>query len=96
MTAEHDRFCELYMGGLPLDADETEIAALLAPFGEVRDLDLKRHEHSGASRGFGFLKMPQDCVQAAIDALDGTELRDHRVRLNIARDKGAPAPRRRY
>lgn len=96
MTGAEGPYRELYVGGLPLDADEAEVGALFAPYGAVRDLVLIRDEQTGRSRGFGFLKLPQVRLQAAVDALDGHELRGHRVRVNEARDKGAPAPRRRY
>ena len=47
--------------------------------------------------GFGHCRLsvavPED---SGIDALDGLELRGCRVRVNVARDKGQRAPRRRY
>ncbi len=86
----------IYIGSLPLDADESEIRGLFAPYGEVLALQLIRDQETGASRGFGFVKLPPECVQAAVDALDGMTLRECRVRVNVARDKGARAPRRRY
>ena len=86
----------IYIGSLPLDADESEVRGIFAPYGEVLSLTLIRDETTGAFRGFGFAKLPDDCVQAAVDALDGLELRECRVRVNVARDKGAKAPRRRY
>ena len=86
----------IYIGSLPLDADEDEVRGLFAPYGEVLTLHLVRDKETGQSRGFGFVKLPEDRVQAAVDALDGLELRECRVRVNVARDKGARAPRRRY
>ena len=86
----------IYIGSLPLDADEAEVQGLFAPHGEVLKLTLIRDRETGASRGFGFVKLPEDRVQAAVDALDGLELRGCRVRVNVARDKGQKAPRRRY
>lgn len=86
----------IYVGSLPLDVDEDELRALFAPYGAVISLHLIRDRQTGASRGFGFVKLAPDRVQAAVDALDGLELRGCRVRVNVARDKGARAPRRRY
>ena len=86
----------IYIGSLPLDADEAEVRGLFAPFGEVLSLTLIRDHETGQSRGFGFAKLPDDRVQAAVDGLDGIELRDCRVRVNVARDKGQKAPRRRF
>lgn len=86
----------IYVGSLPLDADEDELRGLFAPFGEVLSLHLIRDRATGESRGFGFIKLDPRGVQAAVDALDGMDLRGCRVRVNVARDKGARAPRRRY
>lgn len=87
---------EVFVGGLPPDADEDEVGALFRRFGEVERVTLIREADTGKSRGFGFVLVPDACAQAVIDGLDGLELREHRVRVNEARDKGAPAPRRRY
>jgi RNA recognition motif-containing protein len=86
----------IYIGSLPLDADESEVRGLFAPFGEVLSLTLIRDRDTGHRRGFGFVRLPEDRVQAAVDGLDGLELRGCRVRVNVARDKGQKAPRRRY
>lgn len=92
--AQDDR--NIYVGSLPADMDEDELRGLFAPFGEVLSLHLIRDRETGASRGFGFVKLAPEAVQQAVDDLDGVEVRGCRVRVNIARDKGAPAPRRRY
>lgn len=86
----------IYIGSLPLDADEDEVRGLFAPFGEVLEVTLIRDQETGTSRGFGFVKLPDDRVQAAVDELDGLELRGCRVRVNVARDKGNKPPRRRF
>jgi nucleolin len=93
MTGE-DR--NIYIGSLPLDADEDEVRGLFAPQGDVLRVTLIRDRETGASRGFGFVKLADDRVQAAVDALDGLELRGCRVRVNVARDKGNRPPRRRF
>jgi len=86
----------IYVESLPLDADESEVQGLFAPYGEVHKIVLIRDDETGASRGFGFVKLDDDGVQDAVDALDGMELRGCRVRVNVARDKGKKAPRRRF
>lgn len=86
----------IYVGSLPLDADEAEVQGLFAPFGEVHKVTLIRDQETGASRGFGFVKLADEGVQAAVDELDGLELRGCRVRVNVARDKGKKPPRRRF
>jgi RNA recognition motif-containing protein len=92
----NDRPGEIYAGKLPLDIDENDLRDLFAVFGEVARVVLVR-DAAGCSRGFGFVTMASpESVLPAVDALDGTALRGHVIRVNVARDKGAPAPRRRY
>ena len=86
----------IYVGSLPLDADEDEVRGLFSAHGEVLKVMLIRDRQTGASRGFGFVKLAPERVQAAVDALDGLELRGCRVRVNVARDKGKKPPRRRF
>lgn len=86
----------IYIGSLPLDADEAEVQGLFLPYGEVIKVTLIRDQETGASRGFGFVQLDPDGVLAAVDALDGLELRGCRVRVNVARDKGKKPPRRRF
>jgi len=86
---------EIYVGKLPYDVDEATLRDLFEPYGEVASITLIR-DTSGASRGFGFVKMPLECVQDAVDGLDGHEFDGEPIRVNISRDKGARAPRREY
>jgi polyadenylate-binding protein len=86
----------IYVGKLPPDLVENDLRDLFAAHGEVERVVVVRDE-AGSSRGFGFVTMtsPQS-VLPAVDALDGHEIGDHVIRVNVACDKGAPAPRRRY
>jgi len=86
----------IYVGNLPPDADEVEVRSLFAAWGDVLDLAVVRDGTTGTSRGFAFVKLPADRVLAAVDALDGLELRGHVVRVNLVRNKGEKPPRRRY
>jgi len=86
----------IYVGNLPPDADEAELRGLFSAYGEVLDLVVVRDETTRESRGFGFLQLPPDRVLAAVDALDGFELRGHRLRVNVARNRGEKPPRRRF
>jgi len=85
----------IYVGGLPGDVTADEFRGLFAPFGEVVDATLVLHD-DGRPRGFGFVVMAAAAATAAIEELDGCELRDSRLRVNVARDRGAKPPRRAY
>jgi RNA recognition motif-containing protein len=83
----------IYAGGLPDDVTADEFRDLFAAFGPVADLTLVRHD-DGRPRGFGFVVMAAADADAAIAELDGRELRGARLRVNVARDRGAKPPRR--
>lgn len=85
----------IYAGGLPDDVTADEFRGLFASFGEVADAMLVLHD-DGRPRGFGFVVMAPAAAEAAIAELDGLELRESRLRVNVARDRGAKPPRRSY
>lgn len=85
----------IYVGGLPGGVTAEEFRGLFAPFGEVAEVTLIRHD-DGRPRGFGFVVMAAAAAEAAIAELDGSEVRDSRLRVNVARDRGAKPPRRAY
>lgn len=61
----------LFMGNLPYEANEASIRRLLAPYGEVKAVDLVGDRVNGVFRGFGFVKLEAEDIQALLEALDG-------------------------
>lgn len=86
----------IYVGNLPLTAGQEDLKRLFADFGEVRVVTLFHDPQRGTHRGFGFVEMTYEAAQAAIAALDGLTWQGNLLRVNEARDRGAPAPRRAY
>ncbi len=86
----------IYVGNLPLSATAEEVVALFKPHGTVHKFTLMLNEETGESRGFAFVEMDDDEAQVAIDELDGVELEERRLRINVSRDRGAKAPRRAF
>lgn len=84
----------IYLGNLPLTATEEEVAALFGQHGAVQNVSLVKDLTTGAPRGFGFVEMPLEDAERAIDALDGCQYEGHMLRVNEARDRGARPPRR--
>ena len=84
----------LYLGNLPLDATEAQVASLFAQHGEVAKVTLVNDRETGQSRGFGFVEMPTEAALKAVAALDGYEYEGRNLRVNEARDRGARPPRR--
>ena len=86
----------IYLGNLPLTATEDDVRALFGRHGDVVSVSLITDPATGASRGFGFVEMEPEAAFRAIAALDGEDFGGCTLRVNEARDRGAPAPRRRW
>jgi len=84
----------IYLGNLPLDATEDQVATLFGRHGKVAKVSLVADRETGRPRGFGFVEMAPDDASRAIDALDGFEYEGRALRVNEARDRGARPPRR--
>ncbi len=78
---------KIFVGNLPSDATEEEVTELFSSHGRVRSIRLTRDVFSGACRGFGFIEMEGHEARAAITALNGTELRGQRLKVNEERPK---------
>ncbi len=74
----------LYVGNLPFSSDQTTLENLFSPYGEVLSARVMSDRDTGRSRGFGFVEMDSSNAQAAVEALDGTELDGRKLRINEA------------
>ena len=79
----------LYVGNLSFDTNEDSLRAAFAADGRnVKELTIMTDRDTGRPRGFGFVEMDssQD-AQAAITALDGTELDGRNIKVNEAKER---------
>ena len=74
----------VYVGNLPFSSDQTTLENLFSPYGEVLSARVMSDRDTGRSRGFGFVEMDSSNAQAAVEALDGTELDGRKLRINEA------------
>ncbi|RMH32225.1 MAG: RNA-binding protein [Nitrospirae bacterium] len=82
---------KIYVGGLPYSSTESELAELFSTHGTVESVNVITDKYTGQSRGFGFVEMStKEEAQAAIAALNGTELGGRTLTVNEARPQ---APR---
>ena len=85
----------IYVGNLPFEATDESLEAAFSPHGEVTSARVIIDRFSGRSRGFGFVEMSNDQeAEAAIQALNGTDLQGRTLTVNEARpreDKGPSA-----
>jgi len=78
----------IYVGNLANDATEEDMRQAFEAFGEVSNINIIKDRFSGESRGFGFVEMPTKTeAEAAIEALNGQEIKGRAVNVNEARPK---------
>ncbi len=78
----------IYVGSLADDVTEEDLQKAFEAFGQVKSVTIIKDRYSGESRGFGFIEMPSKTEgQAAIDGLNGTELKGRSLKVNEARPR---------
>ena len=84
----------IFVGNLPFRAEHEDVIELFSPFGEVANCSLPLERDTGRKRGFAFVEMADEAVEAsAIESLQGAELMGRPLRINKAEPRGS-APRR--
>ncbi|MFI5247884.1 MAG: RNA recognition motif domain-containing protein, partial [Nitrospirales bacterium] len=78
----------IYVGNLSRDASEEDIRQAFQSFGQIETVNIIRDKFSGEPRGFGFVEMPNQAeAQAAITALNGSDLKGRALSVNEARPR---------
>ena len=78
----------IYVGNLSRDITEDDLKAAFEAFGQLTSVNVIKDKYSGEPRGFGFVEMSSDNeAQAAIDGLNGTELKGQSLKVNEARSR---------
>lgn len=78
----------IYVGNLSTEVSEDDLQQAFSSFGEVARATIIKDRFSGESRGFGFVEMPtKDQAQAAIDGLNGQDLKGHALKVSEARPR---------
>ena len=85
----------IFVGNLPFRAEREDVIQLFDPFGEVLNCSLPLERDTGRKRGFAFIEMADEAIEAkAIDGLQGTELMGRPLRINKAEPRGSGGSRR--
>jgi len=88
---------EIYVGNVPFASTEDEIRGLFSVFGAVERVSIVTNRETGRPRGFCFVGMTkEDEARAAIDALNGVELRGRSLVINQARARERRPDRQRW
>jgi cold-inducible RNA-binding protein len=78
---------KIYVGNLSFDATEEQVSEMFTQFGKVESIAMITDRDSGRFRGFGFVEMEDSAANAAIKALNDTELDGRTLRVNEARPR---------
>lgn len=79
---------KLFIGNLPYDISDSELAALFAEYGEVVESKLMIDQFSGKSRGFAFVEMgSRSTGQQAMESLNGKKYKNKDLVCNEAQPK---------
>ncbi|MDD3117211.1 MAG: RNA-binding protein [Lentisphaerae bacterium] len=86
----------IYVGNMSYSMSEDELRDAFATYGTVTSARLVMDRETGRPKGFGFVEMANDNeANAAIEALNGTEMGGRELKINEARPR-EERPRRSF
>ena len=78
----------IYVGNMAYNVSEEDLKKAFEAYGQVASVNVIRDQYSNQSKGFGFVEMPNSSeAQAAISALNGTDLNGRTLNVNQAKPK---------
>jgi RNA recognition motif-containing protein len=89
-TNSGDISMDIYVGNLPYQADDQKLQELFAKHGTVTSARVIMDKHSGDSKGFGFVEMPDK--REALEAIQATNEKDFMGR-SLRVNESQPKPR---
>jgi RNA recognition motif-containing protein len=76
----------LFIGNLSFEVTQSDLRELFAAYGPVSSVEMVTYRSNGKSETVGFIEMPwQAHAVAAIQGLDGTDLKGRRINVSRAR-----------
>ena len=79
---------DIYCGNLAYATTDDRLKAAFAAYGEVTSARVVTDRMTGRSKGFGFVEMPNaEQAEAAIAALNGSEMDGRPIRVNESQPK---------
>jgi RNA recognition motif-containing protein len=81
----------IYVGNLPADTTERELAGLFEQVGRVASVRVMRDRDTGHPKGFGFVEMDNEDAEQAITQLNQTNLHGRALSVTEARPRSEPS-----
>ena len=78
---------KLYVGNMSFKTSEADLRDAFTKFGTVTDVYIANDRETGRPRGFGFVEMAGEEAEAAIQALDGSQMGGRTLKVNEARPR---------
>src|SRR5689334_9456821 len=79
---------KIFVGNLGRDITEEDLRGAFSTFGKLTSVAVLKDKFTGEPRGFGFIEMEAKAEgQAAINSLNGTQLKGRTLTVNEARPK---------
>lgn len=83
----------IYIRNLPLDVDDEDLKDFFTEYGEVTSAQIIRDRHSGHSRGFGYVEMPDEIAATkAIKELDKGKIDGQEIVVMKAKPRESRPP----
>lgn len=83
-----ERRLDIYVSNLAPEVTDEDLGVAFSAYGQVVSARVIIDRLSGRSRGFGFVAMPNNPeAQAAIEGLNGKELKNRMLTVNQARPR---------
>jgi nucleolin len=86
---------KLYVGNLPFDVERDDIMEYFGQYGTVNDCFIPIDRDQGRPRGFAFVTMAKEDVDAAISATNGIDFMGRNLQVNVSLPRGEAPPNRR-
>lgn len=88
---------KVYVGNMSYSTTEEELQTLFGEYGNVMNINIITDRYTNQPKGFAFVEMEaEDAAQAAISALNNTEVNGRTLRVNEAFDNKSRPKRNRY
>ena len=79
---------KLFVGNLSFRTTQEDLLDTFSPYGAVESVNIINDRETGQPRGFAFVEMANSAeAEAAINALNGTELMGRAINVNEARPR---------